>query len=170
MTGIHLPAPAFCLPDLDGRQHCLGSYRGRLVVINFWSAECPHSARVDAGLLAVCREWGDAIALLSIAANADETPAQVREAAARRGLEVVLLDSQRKVADLYEAQTTPHLFLIDGQGILRYQGAFDDITFRQRTPTRGYLRDAVQAILDGGQPETTTTSPYGCSLVRYSGD
>jgi hypothetical protein len=56
--------------------------------------------------------------------------------------------------------------VIDAQGILRYQGAFDDVTFRQRTPTLIYLHMAVEALQSDQQPEPAETPPYGCSVVR----
>jgi hypothetical protein len=59
--------------------------------------------------------------------------------------------------------------VIDQAGLLRYQGAVDDVTFRQRTPTRYYLREAVEALLAGRQPQPQETPPYGCTVVRYAG-
>jgi hypothetical protein len=69
--------------------------------------------------------------------------------------------------DAYEAQTTPHLFVVDASGILRYRGAFDDVTFRQRTPTKFYLRDAVSAVLENRLPDPAETAPFGCAIVRF---
>jgi hypothetical protein len=77
-----------------------------------------------------------------------------------------LHDSQGLVAE-HGAQTTPHLFLIDPGGFLRYQGAFDDVTFRQRTPTQAYLYQAVEALLAGRLPDPAETPAYGCAIVRY---
>ena len=88
--------------------------------------------------------------------------------AAERQIPLVLRDAHQQVAELYGAQTTPHLLLVDRKGILRYQGAFDDVTFRQRRPTRSYLRQAVEAIQAGRDPDPAQTPPYGCALVRYA--
>jgi peroxiredoxin len=160
------PAPDFQLADLTGRQHRLQTVRGRVVVLNFWSAECPWVERTDRALLAYVSDWGDAVALWSIASNANEPGELLQRVASQRGLPVVLLDHQREAADLYGALTTPHLFVVDRNGILRYQGAFDDVTFRQRTPSRFYLREAVEAVLAGRRPEPAQAPPYGCSIVR----
>jgi hypothetical protein len=70
------------------------------------------------------------------------------------------------VADLYQALTTPHVFVIDRDGILRYAGAVDDVSFRQRRPTRFYLDEAVEALLDGQLPAVAETPAYGCTIVR----
>ena len=70
------------------------------------------------------------------------------------------------MADLFDAQTTPHVFVIDRDGILRYRGAVDDVTFRKRNPTRFFLDEAVEALLEGHLPALTESPAYGCAIVR----
>jgi len=165
---VGAPAPLFSLPDLEGRRHNLEDYLGRVVVLNFWSAECPWSQRVDGELLSCLQAWEQRVALLTVAANANEPPDLLRRTAAERGLPLLLHDDERQVTLLYGAATTPHLYLIDETGILRYRGAFDDVTFRQRKPTRPYLRQAVEAVLQGRQPDPAETEPYGCTIVWFA--
>jgi peroxiredoxin len=160
------PAPDFELPDLDGQLHRLGALRGRVVVLNFWSAECPWAERADQMLEAYRRKWGDAVVVWQIASNINESAEMLAEIARQRELPVVLHDSRHEVADQYGAQTTPHLFVIDGRGVLRYQGALDDTSFRQREARRFYLRQAVEAVLEGQDPDPAQTAPYGCTIVR----
>jgi peroxiredoxin len=160
------PSPDFELPDLQGRLHRLSRLRGQVVVLNFWSAECPWAERADRMMEAYRREWGDDVTFWLIASNTNEPVELLAETAEQRGLPVVLRDSRHKVADLYAAQTTPHLFVIDRQGILRYQGALDDTNFRQRTASRFYLQEAVKAALAGQDPDPAQTTPYGCTIVR----
>lgn len=167
MLTVDQPAPDFRLPDLDGHMHALRDYRGRVAVINFWSAECPHAARADTLLVTYAKAWGPRVAMLSIASNLNETSVQIAQEAAQRELPLVLLDRGGVVADLFVALTTPHLFVIDEGGILRYRGAIDDVTFRQRTPTRNYLYDAVEAVLAGARPQPAETPAYGCAIVRF---
>lgn len=159
-------APAFELPDLDDRQYHLAQARLSLVILNFWSAECPWSERFDREIQLDLARWGKNVRLWNIAANEGEGLDLLRRVAAQRGLEVVLRDSGAQVADLYGAQTTPHVFLIDAAGILRYQGAADDRTFRQRIATRFYLREAVEAVLNKKLPDPHTTPAYGCTITR----
>ncbi len=142
---IGQPAPWFQLLDLEEKQVALGDYLGRTVLINFWSAECPWAERADRFLV----DWKDRIILLSIASNANESVDLLKQEAAKRGLPVVLCDPYQRVADLYGAVTTPHVFLLDTGGILRYQGAFDDITFRQRTATRNLYSGSAQCAARG---------------------
>jgi peroxiredoxin len=163
---INQPAPDFELPDIHGNLHRLNACRGKIVIINFWSAECPHSERTDRSTMACLVQWGGDVVMLSVAANRSESVREVEEVAGTRRLPTVLIDAEHVVADLYEAVTTPHTFIVDREGILRYRGAVDDVTFRQRKATRFYLEEAVEALLDGCLPELSETQPYGCTIVR----
>ncbi len=111
-------------------------------------------------------QWNEDVVLLSVAANSIEAPEALAEAARHRHLPTVLMDSTHHVADLYDAQTTPHAFVIDREGILRYAGAVDNVSFRLRRPTRFYLDEAVEAILAGRLPEVRETPAFGCAIVR----
>jgi len=166
MPSINEPSPDFELPDLQGNFHRLSGYRGKIVIINFWSADCPHSERTDRSMMACIVQWGEEVVLLSIAANRSEPIQMLEEAAKMRRIPEVLIDAEHVVADLYEAQATPHVFVIDQEGILRYHGAVDDVGFRQREATRFFLQEAVEALLAGHLPELTETRAYGCAIVR----
>jgi peroxiredoxin len=163
---LNQPAPDFELPDLAGKLHRLSDHRGRIVIVNFWSCECPHSERADGLIMEWLKEWGEEVELLSIAANRNESAHGVEETARNRSLRRVLIDAEHVVADLYEAVTTPHVFVVDRDGILRYRGAVDDVTFRQRKATRIFLKEAVDALREGHLPALTETPAYGCAIVR----
>ncbi len=163
---IDQPAPEFELPDLQGLPHKLSDYRGKIVIVNFWSAECPHSERTDRYLVTLLERWSGEVVMLSVAANQNESTPMVAEVAKARCVPTVLIDEEHIVADLYEALTTPHVFLIDREGILRYRGAVDNITFRQRDATRFFVPEAVEALLHDRSPELTETPAYGCAIVR----
>jgi peroxiredoxin len=163
---LNEPAPDFELLDMQGICHTLSDDHGKIVIINLWSAECPHSERTDHHLMDLLERWNGEVVLLSLAANRNESAQMLAEAAASRRIPVVLLDSEHRVADLYEAIATPHVFVIDREGILRYRGAVDDITFRRREATRFFLREAVEALLIGRLPELSETPSYGCTIVR----
>ena len=163
---LHQPAPDFELPDIEGRFHRSCDHRGKIVIINFWSAECPHSARTDGLILDLLNGWNGGVELLSIDANRNESVEIVEEAAKARHIRNVLIDLQHIVADQYGAITTPHVFVLDRDGILRYRGAVDDVTFRRREASQFFLRDAVTALLQGRVPELSETPAYGCTIVR----
>jgi thiol-disulfide isomerase/thioredoxin len=159
-------APDFELLGIDNEPHKLSDSRGRITIVNFWSSECPHAVRTDRALLASCAGWQADVVLLSIAANRIESAESIAAAAQARGLSLVLLDPQHVVADIYEAQTTPEVFVVDGGGVLRYHGAVDDVNFGQRIPTRFFLDEAVEALLAGRLPAVAETMAYGCAIVR----
>jgi peroxiredoxin len=163
---LNQPVPDFHLPDLDSRIHRLSEQRGKIVVVNFWSCECPHSERADKAILAMAAQWREDVTVLSIASNRNEPFAALKKTAEARRLPVVLHDADCRTANLFDAQTTPHVFVIDREGILRYRGAVDDVIFRQRTPTRFFLEEAVESLLEGRLPALTETASYGCAIVR----
>ncbi|MBI2757357.1 MAG: redoxin domain-containing protein [Chloroflexi bacterium] len=74
---INKPVPDFSLPDLDGNLHQLGDYRGRIVIVNFWSCECPHSERADRAIMAMSAQWREDVVVLSIAARIEASQIKV---------------------------------------------------------------------------------------------
>jgi peroxiredoxin len=166
MLEINQPVPDFELADLQGKVHHLSAYRGRIVIINFWSCECPHSERTDKAIMSMFVQWREDVSMLSIASNRNEDVEAIKTVAESRRLPTVLLDAGCQVADLFGAQTTPHVFAVDREGILRYRGSVDDVTFRQRIPTRFLLDMAVESLLAGQLPAQAESPAYGCTIVR----
>lgn len=164
---LHRAAPEFNLPDLGGSAHAVKEVRGRVIVLCFWSAVCPWVARADEALANLAPQWGGRVGVWRVASNADESPGALRAAAEARGLPIVLRDEGQRVADLYGVQVTPHFFVLDGQGVIRYSGALDDVTFRQKLPSRAFLAEAVEAVLTDRRPDPAATPAYGCALVRH---
>jgi peroxiredoxin len=158
------PAPAFELPDINGDVHRLRDQLGRTLVLNFWSVECPWSARADPPVNAAAQRA--AAEVWTIACCHGESLEDLRRAAQERGLKTILLDPDQSVADLYRASATPHVFLIDALGILRYQGAPDDTGFGFRPATRSYLEEALTALKAGRVPDPAETPARGCAIVR----
>jgi peroxiredoxin len=163
---LNQSVPDFALPDLNGNLHHLSDHLGRIVIVNFWSCECPHSERTDKAILSMFVQWREDVSMLSIASNRNESAAAIKTVSESRRLPMVLLDADCQVADLFEAQTTPHVFVVDRAGILRYRGSVDDVTFRQRIPTRFFLDMAVEALLANHLPAQSESPAYGCSIVR----
>lgn len=159
-------APDFKLEDLHGNIHTLESYRGQVIILDFWSCTCPHVDRTDGLIRNWWHERGQReISVLRIASNASESKTALVEAAGRKNIPLILHDRGHVVADLYEAQTTPHIFVIEA-GRLRYRGAVDDTTFARRVPTRFFLLEAVDALMAGNTPPVSETEPYGCAIIR----
>jgi len=164
---IGAKAPEFKLPDLEGRWHTLGDLLGRIVVLNFWSAECVWCERVDKEIIGFMDSWKAQVKILWIASNANESLELIKKATSERELPTVILDSHQQVANMYGAETTPHFFVVDKSGKLAYQGAWDDISFRQRVATRVYIPKVIETLIQDLIPEVTQTPPYGCILVRF---
>ena len=165
---VGLEAPEFTLNDLENKAHNLSDYHQQVVLINFWSAECPWAERGDQLILEWLKIWQERVVLLTIASNINEQPDLLKKVAEQRGLPFVLRDPDHHVADLYGAETTPHVYVLDEQKLVRYMGGLDDVSFRKRTASQYYLRQAVDALLDGHQPEISRTDPFGCTIIRFS--
>jgi peroxiredoxin len=161
-------APQFQLPDLRGELFSLEKMTGWIRVLYFWSAECEWCERVDDELKRFMETWGERVKVWWIASNGNEPFEFIEREAQKRNLPRVLLDGQLVVANLYGAETTPHFFVVDSMGRLAYQGAWDDITFRQRVQTQVYVPKVVEALLQNLTPPISQTPPYGCVLVRLS--
>ena len=162
------PAPDFELEDLESQKHALRDQLGSIVVLNFWSADCIHSKRADQVVGGLVQEWGGGVSFWCIASNENEDDEMLKTAAGSNKIERLLRDRHQEVADAYGAITTPHVFVIDGMGVLRYAGAFDDTSLRQRTPTRNYLQESVAAVQKGQHPEPSEISPFGCAIIRHT--
>lgn len=161
--------PDFTLPDARGGDpFSLGGMVGQVVVLMWWSMECPWCTHYDDYIKKNAQRWAErGAALVLIGSNVNETPADLAAKADLLGLERPLLyDRESRVADLYGAITTPHLFVIGKSGALIYRGAIDNRSFRQKQATANFLEPAIEAGLAGRRPEVDTSPPYGCAIVR----
>ena len=126
---VGAPAPDFILHDLNSKVFRLADQRGKVLVLNLWSADCAHCGRTDEMLASLRSVWGDRVQVWWIAPNANEDDGSLKRAALQHRVGIAMRDPGRSIADRYGAQTTPHLLVIDEQGILRYAGAPDDVSF-----------------------------------------
>jgi peroxiredoxin len=165
-------APDFTLPNaVGGERISLSSFRGHIVIVSFWSAECPWSRRADVLLVYRLLTWkAQGVRAVGVDSNVVEPEAQIRHEIDYRLLSYPIgLDVGHRVADLYRAETTPHLFVVDREGLVRYAGAPDDATAEAREPRVIYLDQAVSALLADRRPEPALTPAYGCPIVREPG-
>ncbi len=164
-------APDFTLPIVDGGRLSLSDLRGYVVIINFWSAECAWSRRADVLLVYRALTWeSKGVRIVGIASNYNELESQIRYETQSRHLRYpVVMDFDHRVADLYRAETTPHFFVLDRQGLARYIGALDDATQEVRDARTLFLDKSVNALLNNRDPDLPCTIPYGCGLPRPAG-
>ena len=176
---IGKPAPAFTAVDSNGKSYALSDFKGKTVILEWTNDGCPYvkkhygagnMQKVQKELTAEGAVW---LSIISSApgkqGHVDGKGANALTASRSAAPTAVLLDPTGKVGKLYEAQTTPHMYVIDGKGVLRYMGAIDD---QPNTDTskiasaRNYVREAFAAVKAGKPVEATATDPYGCS-VKY---
>jgi peroxiredoxin len=176
-------APAFSLTDTDGKQHALKDYAGKIVVLEWFNADCPFSGKdgrksVHAtGRAAALRKQlkivdpGIVYLLIDSTAHRKTKPDIIAtDKAARTQWKIdapILIDFDGKVGRAYSAKTTPHMFIIDEAGVLRYEGAFDDNQRNaDRDDTTNYVLAAVKKLKAGESPSPSHVKQWGCS-VKY---
>lgn len=172
-------APSFTLTDTNGKQHNLADYKGKYVVLEWVNLGCPYVKQhydsgnmqatqkqaIDKGVvwLSICSSgrwkqghlsataWNEAIAGRKIASTA------------------VLIDESGTVGKAFGAKTTPHMFIINPDGVLIYQGAINDKPPARKASfegTRNHVLAALDESLAGKPVSIAATQPYGCS-VKY---
>jgi peroxiredoxin len=165
------PAPEFSSRDESGGEHRLADYRGRAVVLEWTNPDCPFVQRhYEADTMEQLAHSLGARDVVWLAVNSTRynTPADTQSWKSRQGFEYATLhDADGKLGRLYGARTTPHMFVIDADGILRYNGAIDDDPRGSSSEPVNYVENGVRAVLAGGTPDPSATRPYGCS-VKYA--
>src|SRR5262245_33466094 len=161
------PAPDFTLADLSGKTHSLKDYRGKSVVVGFISARCPISNAYKDRIRAIADDSAKrGVAFLGVNSSADESIEEVRAYAAKNNLDFTILkDKGNVVADAYAAERTPKAYLIDGDGVLRYQGRIDNSQNPQMVK-RNDLREALNEMLSGKPVSVAETKALGCLIKR----
>lgn len=169
MTAIAEPAPTFALPDTSGTIHEPGGAPATVVV--FTCNHCPYALAWHDRIVAVARDYADrGVLMLAINPNdAERYPRDSIEAMRARvqsdefdGVPY-LRDESQDVARAYDAKTTPDVFVLDSGGVLRYRGA-PDSDYEDPAQNAAYLRDALNAVLEGHDPDPAETTPVGCSI------
>lgn len=170
------PAPAFTLKDTKGTEHKLEDYKGKIVVLEWVNPQCPvcrmaHEDGRVASMVKTFKEMDDVV-FLGINSSYTTTAEENDSALDRYKIEYpVLLDVEGTVARLYGARTTPHLYVIDPEGVLRYQGALDNDHTGNKTrdgeAVTNYALNAVKQIQAGETVSPETTRSYGCN-VKYA--
>lgn len=164
------PVPDFAASDETGARHSLSQYRGKLVVLEWTNPDCPyvqrHYSRNTMETLAQ-RYGAREVVWLAVNSTSYNRPEDTRSWKQREGFPYATLqDAGGELGKLFGARTTPHMFIIDGQGVLRYAGAIDDDPRGRKDPARNFVDAGLTALLAGQAPDPTTTQPYGCS-VKY---
>ena len=172
-------APDFTLADTSGKTVKLSDFKGKHVVLEWNNPGCPYVRRHydSANMQTLQKEvTGKNVIWLAVNSTADSHPDYL--AAAQLGRWMVqqkaaptatLMDEDGKVGQTYGARTTPHMYLVDPQGMLIYAGGIDNLPSargaEQKSATN-YVRQGVNEALAGKTLSKPVTAPYGCS-VKY---
>lgn len=168
-------APAFALPDLAGKTHNLSDYAGKVVVLEWINPNCPFSARHarEKTMSELTQRHGRVVWLAINSTSASHPnylePAEHLAWNRENGIDyAVLYDPKGTVGQAYGAKTTPHMYIVDEQGKIAYNGAIDDDpSGRKAKPQRmNYVDLGLTAEQAGRPPDPAATKPYGCS-VKY---
>src|SRR5215210_5763784 len=164
-------APSFALRGVDGQEHCLADYAGSAVLVLIQSCNhCPYVQAWEDRMIAIQRDYADrGVRLVAVNSN-DSTryPGdsfdEMRARAEQRGFNFDYLhDEDQSLVRALGAERTPEVYVFDRDRRLVYHGAIDD-NRDDRAVTQHYLRDALDALLEGKDPPVTETPAVGCSV------
>ncbi len=164
-------APAFDLPGTDGATHSLdGLASSKALVVVFTCNHCPYAKAWEDRILDIGRDYKERdVSVVAINSNnaveypEDSFDAMKERATAKNYPIPYLYDESQAVARAYGAERTPEVFLFDADRNLRYHGLVDDDQDDSKVKNQ-YLRDAIEAVLDGKDPAETQTAAVGCTI------
>ena len=176
---IGKPAPEFSAKDSNGKDVKLSDFKGKIVVLEWNNPECPYVKKhYDSGNMQKLQasETAKGVEWLSINSSADGKQGHLTNETANKYVadekaspSAYLLDANGEIGKAYDAKTTPHMFVIDKDGNLAYEGAIDDNDSANKedaATAKNYVVAAIDAIAAGKAVETSKTKAYGCG-VKY---
>jgi peroxiredoxin len=168
-VGIGDQLDDYALTGLDGRAMRLGDYpspQAQLLV--FFSIECPTSRIYADHLNRIHADYAErGITLIGINANFNETAEDIRAFARAQNFEFTILkDVNNRLADLLDAQSTPHAYLFNSKHVLSYRGEIDNGFGKEEDTTSRGLWDAMDALLAGKPITRSETRSLGCIIRR----
>lgn len=172
-------APDFSLTDSKGQTHSLAQYKGKYVVLEWFNPECPFVKKhYGSDNMQKLQEayTGKGVVWLTIDSSAPGKEGNLTGDQAEKVMTgwkthqtALLLDPEGKAGRAYGAKNTPHMFIVNPEGKLVYEGAIDS----KRSPnpadipsSTNYVKVALDESLSGKPVTTANTQPYGCS-VKY---
>lgn len=176
---IGKPAPDFTAAAADGSSVPLSASKGKITVLEWNNPGCPfvrkhYESNNMQQLQAYAKEKGVVWYTVNSGAKGKEgymDAAQAKEYMAKEHMASAhyLLDPEGKIGHLYGAKATPHMFVIDANGTLVYEGAIDSKASADKADiasAKNYVREAIDDLLAGKKIATPSTQAYGCS-VKY---
>ncbi|HEX6159798.1 MAG TPA: thioredoxin family protein [Thermoanaerobaculia bacterium] len=170
-VAIGAKAPAFTLTNaVDGRQVAFQPGDGKLSVVVFTCNQCPYAKAFEPRILELAKQYaGQGVVFYAIDPNddtkyAEETMENMKARAVEKGYPFPYLkDGDSAVARAYGARVTPHVFVVDPAGVVRYRGYVDDTAKTAERKVTG-LSDALDALLAKKDVATAVTKEFGCTI------
>jgi len=167
-------APDFELKSFDGRTVALAQYKGRVVVLEWFNMDCPFSKyhyETKSTMVDLAKKYKDKeVVWLAVNSTSSTTPEVNLAFAKKHKLPFPILDDRSgRVGRAYGARTTPHMLIVDKDGLIAYDGAIDSAPLgkaKEGVETIGYVDQALAQLTSGQKVSTPATPPYGCS-VKY---
>jgi peroxiredoxin len=166
-------APDFELSSFDGKPIHLSDYRGKIVVLEWMNFECPFSRyhyETKNTMVELANKYKNKnVVWLAINSTNHTTPEANKTFASKHKLPYALLDDRPgKVGRTYGAETTPHMFIINTNGRIVYEGAIDNSPMgKNKEGIVNYVDNALAELTAGKAVSTAKTKPYGCT-VKYA--
>ena len=173
-------APDFTGTDSHGQTHKLSEYRGKFVVLEWHNNGCPFTKKhyESGNMPRLQKEWTNkGVVWFTVISSSPGSQGFVTAEQENEYMEkmhaaptAALLDPKGEIGHLYGAKTTPHMFVINPQGQVIYNGAIDDKPTPDPSDINGaknYVSEALQEAQAGQPVAVATTRPYGCS-VKYA--
>lgn len=177
---IDKPAPGFALADQNGKEYSLSDFKGRYVVLEWTNPDCPFVRKhYDSGNMQSLQKAyaKKGVVWLSICSSAPGKQGYyqgadiTKQIEGKKGMQLAyLVDADGSVGRMYGAKTTPHMFVIDDDGVLIYAGGIDDKPSTNTADIDGatnYVQQCLDAAMSGKPVPTKTSTPYGCS-IKYA--
>jgi len=173
-------APEFHATDIKGKEFDLHHYLGKTVVLEWTNHQCPFVMKhYDSGNMQAIQKKAtdDGVIWVSIVSSAEgrqghtsdeEAAAIIKEQGAYPTYKI--MDPSGEIGKLYQAKTTPHMYIIDKKGILAYAGAIDENPSPRASAIEGaknYVTSALSDMAAGGAVKMPYTPSYGCP-IKYA--
>ncbi len=180
-TAVGQPAPDFTLKDTSGKTVRLSDFKGKHVVLEWTNPGCPFVRKhYDSGNMPATQKDATSKGVVWLSINSTEKassdylePAKLAAWRTERksASTAVLMDEEGTVGKSYGARTTPHMYIVNPQGMLVYAGGIDSIPSARPADIEkatNYVTVGLGEALAGKPISAATTAPYGCSIKYKS--
>lgn len=171
-------APDFSVKDAEGKTHSLADYKGDWLVLEWFNKDCPYVKKHygSNNMQSLQEKYTDKdVKWLTIISSAEgkqgylTAEEAVKEAKSHKlaSSAPFLLDTDGKMGKAYDAKTTPHIFIINPEGVVVYAGAIDDNDSANPAvipDSKNYVTAALDEALAGKPVSTPVSRPYGCTI------